>query len=157
MLNVSIVWLMSGQGAAPVTEEAPGNGATEAILSDLRRLRTDQMQLVEKMARLEKRLRAVVGYAYARPGPFRMTESREARLKRLRMRSWRRGTREMDLILGPFADSALPDFDPASLDAYEILLSENDQDLYLWIGNQVGTPREHSGIIGRIRAFHSVS
>ena len=37
-----------------------------------------------------------------------MTETPEARLKRLRMRSWRRGTKEMDLILGPWADARLP-------------------------------------------------
>ena len=36
-------------------------------------------------------------------------ESDEIRLKRLRMRSWRRGMKEMDLILGPFSDSQLVD------------------------------------------------
>ncbi|MDO5605898.1 MAG: succinate dehydrogenase assembly factor 2 [Paracoccus sp. (in: a-proteobacteria)] len=60
-------------------------------------------------------------------------ESAENRLRRLRMRSWRRGMKEMDLILGPFADSDLAGLNPAMLDAYEALLAENDQDLYLWI------------------------
>ncbi|NIP76442.1 MAG: succinate dehydrogenase assembly factor 2, partial [Xanthomonadales bacterium] len=40
-----------------------------------------------------------------------MTGDRETRLRRLRIRSWRRGTREMDLILGPFADARLADLD----------------------------------------------
>ena len=57
----------------------------------------------------------------------------EARLKKLRMRSWRRGMKEMDLILGPFADARLADLDAPVLDAYEALLDENDQDLYLWV------------------------
>lgn len=56
-----------------------------------------------------------------------------ARLKRLRMRSWRRGTKEMDLILGPFADSQLEGLSAEQLDQYEALLAENDQDLYPWI------------------------
>ncbi|ARJ69590.1 succinate dehydrogenase assembly factor 2 [Paracoccus contaminans] len=60
-------------------------------------------------------------------------DEREARLKRLGMRSWRRGMREMDLILGPFADAELAAMDAASLDAYERLIAENDQDLYPWV------------------------
>ena len=47
-----------------------------------------------------------------------MTDN-ETRLKRLRMRSWRRGTKEMDLILGPFSDSELERLTPAELDLYE--------------------------------------
>lgn len=57
----------------------------------------------------------------------------EARLKRMRMRSWRRGTKEMDLILGPFADSQLTTLSEDDLTLYEAVLLENDQDLYPWI------------------------
>ncbi|KGJ16253.1 succinate dehydrogenase assembly factor 2 [Paracoccus sanguinis] len=60
-------------------------------------------------------------------------DDHEARLRRLRMRSWRRGTREMDLILGPFADARLQGMDAATLDRLEALLEENDQDLYPWV------------------------
>ncbi|MEM9524673.1 MAG: succinate dehydrogenase assembly factor 2, partial [Pseudomonadota bacterium] len=52
------------------------------------------------------------------------------RLKRMRMRSWRRGTREMDLILGPFADAHLVGMTPQALDLFDRLLCENDQELY---------------------------
>ena len=62
-----------------------------------------------------------------------MIEDAEIRLRRLRMRSWRRGMKEMDLILGHFADGPLAGLLPADLDAYEAILQENDQDLYLWI------------------------
>ena len=57
-------------------------------------------------------------------------ETREIRLRRLRLRSWRRGIREMDLILGGFADAALAGLDAELLDAFDMLLSENDHDLY---------------------------
>jgi len=60
-------------------------------------------------------------------------EPRAVRLKRLAMRSQRRGIREMDLILGAFAAEAVPALDPAGLDLYEALLDENDHDLYAWI------------------------
>lgn len=62
-----------------------------------------------------------------------MTETPEIRLRRVRMRSWRRGMKEMDLILGRFADDLLSHLSPAELDAFEAVLSENDQDLYLWV------------------------
>jgi antitoxin CptB len=73
----------------------------------------------------------------------RMTESAENRLRRLRIRSWRRGMKEMDLILGHFADGPLALLDGADLDAYEAMLNENDQDLYLWVTARVngGTNR----------------
>lgn len=71
----------------------------------------------------------------------------EARLKKLRMRSWRRGMKEMDLILGPFADTQLATMRDADLDAYETLLDENDQDLYLWVTGAVPCPEHLSPMI----------
>jgi antitoxin CptB len=62
----------------------------------------------------------------------------EARLKRLRMRSWRRGIKEMDLILGPFSDAELAALDAMTLDTYEALLGENDHDLYQWVTARIG-------------------
>ena len=80
----------------------------------------------------------------------------DVRLRRMRMRSWRRGTREMDLVLGGFADGALAALDPDALDAYEALLSENDHDIYHWIAGRVETPVNHLETVARIRAFHRV-
>lgn len=60
VLNVSLVWLMSGEGeGAPqaVEEEAV---SVEALLSELRGIRAEQARLVERSARLEKRLRALL-------------------------------------------------------------------------------------------------
>ena len=77
-----------------------------------------------------------------------MIESAETRLRRLKLRSWRRGMKEMDLILGHFADAALADLSPEDLDAYEAVLGENDQDLYLWVTARVngGDNRGPAGI-----------
>jgi len=79
------------------------------------------------------------------------------RLKRLRMRCWRRGTREMDLILGPFADSELAALDAQALDAFEALLAENDQDLYLWISRSSGFPEDYRAIVQRVGRFAGIS
>lgn len=55
------------------------------------------------------------------------------RIKRLRYRSWHRGWKETDLILGRFADENLHKLDEPTLDAYEQLLEENDADIWDWL------------------------
>lgn len=83
-----------------------------------------------------------------------MTEDRETRLKRLRIRSWRRGTKEMDLLLGSFADGAMAELSAADLDAHEALMAEHDHDLYVWYSGQQPTPAEHVAAMARVRAYH---
>ncbi len=79
-----------------------------------------------------------------------MTEPRDTRLKRLKMRSMRRGIKEMDLILSAYADRNLDAMDEVTLDLYEALLHENDQDLYQWVTGQVATPDSYSSMIADI-------
>ena len=86
-----------------------------------------------------------------------MTETREIRLKRLAMRSWRRGIKEMDLILGGFADVELAVLDGATLDAYERLLEENDWDLYYWVTGAREAPAAHAPLIRRLAVFHDIA
>lgn len=86
-----------------------------------------------------------------------MNETRDIRLKRLKIRSWRRGTREMDLILGPYADEPLKRLDENLLDAYEALLEENDQDLYAWTAGEVPPPKRHEKILSLIRLHHEIT
>ena len=76
-----------------------------------------------------------------------MSETRDIRLKRLKIRSWRRGMREMDMLLGPFSDGPLSDLPDAELDIYEQLLSENDQEIYRWISGQAETPAQYQKLI----------
>lgn len=80
--------------------------------------------------------------------------AREMRLKRLRHRSWRRGVRETDLLLGPFADAALAGLDDGLLDAFERLLEENDWDIYYWVAGAIEVPPEHAPLIEQLRLFH---
>jgi antitoxin CptB len=80
-------------------------------------------------------------------------ETAEARLKRMRMRSWRRGTKEMDLVLGPFADAHLDGLSEADLVTYDALLAENDQDLMAWVLGQSPAPQAIAPLLARIAAF----
>jgi antitoxin CptB len=76
----------------------------------------------------------------------------DKRRERLRFRSWHRGTREMDLLLGSFADTHLHDFTPAQLDHYEALLEEGDPDLYDWItGKEPAATAHDNDVMKRLR------
>lgn len=80
-----------------------------------------------------------------------MTETHEIRLKRLAMRSMRRGIKEMDIILMRFCDARLQQMDAAHLDIYEQVLAENDQDLYQWVSGQRPAPEGFHDIVAEIR------
>lgn len=79
-----------------------------------------------------------------------LTEDRATRLKRLVMRSMRRGTKEMDILLMRFAEARLETMDDAALDAYEALLAENDQDLYQWVSGQQPAPAVHAALVAEV-------
>ena len=82
--------------------------------------------------------------------PTPQNENRDVRLRRLRMRSWRRGMKEMDLILGNFADSALCTLNLTDLDAHEALMNEPDQDIYAWLSGAHPKPDLHKPALNRI-------
>lgn len=82
-------------------------------------------------------------------------EPRETRLKRLRMRSIRRGIKEMDLILGAFSADVLAGLPDAGLDLYDALLTENDHDLYAWVSGQTPTPPEYLELVSMIAAHQA--
>ena len=80
----------------------------------------------------------------------------DSNLKMLIMRSWRRGMREMDLLLGPFAEAALPTMSEDERATFAAMLNENDQDLYAWVVAQTRgapvTPARYADLIVRIAA-----
>ncbi len=67
-------------------------------------------------------------------------ENLENMRKRLQYRSWHRGTREMDLLLGSFADGHLSGFSESELAQYEEILNISDPDLYNWMTGQEAAP-----------------
>ena len=77
-------------------------------------------------------------------------EGRDIRIKRLAMRSMRRGIKEMDLILSAYAGAHLAAMSEADLDIYEALLEESDHDLYRWVSGQDHAPDRFAGLIAEI-------
>ena len=76
------------------------------------------------------------------------------RRKKLLFRSWHRGTRELDLIFGTFADAAIETLDAGELDDYERLLNLPDTDLMDWMLTGKPVPADiDSALIRRILAF----
>jgi transcriptional regulator with XRE-family HTH domain len=61
LLNVSIIWLMSGQGEGITVTESDDTADISEVLTELRTIRTEQQRLTERLARLEKRLRLQLG------------------------------------------------------------------------------------------------
>ena len=82
-----------------------------------------------------------------------MIETAEARLKRMTMRSWRRGTKEMDLILGPYANARSEGLDPATLDLVDALLLGNDQDLYRWVTGAKVPPGRYGNLLAEFGEY----
>ena len=81
-----------------------------------------------------------------------MSELHEHKIKRLKMRSMRRGIKEMDIILSHFSDQALKVMSGDELIVYDHLLEENDHDLYSWVTGAAAAPLEFSGLISEIVA-----
>lgn len=71
----------------------------------------------------------------------------EARRKRLKIRAWRRGIKEMDLILGGYADEKLPGMTEDELALFEAMLGENDHDLYAWVTGQQEVPPRFAPLV----------
>lgn len=79
----------------------------------------------------------------------------ELRRRKLRYRAWHRGTREMDLLLGRFADAELETLSEADVDALERLIELPDPDLFSWLMGESPVPTENdTPMFRRIQAFH---
>lgn len=88
-------------------------------------------------------------------GTTRSSADLEPRKKRLLFQSWRRGTREMDLLLGRFADATIGDWSEADMTDMEALLQVPDAELYGWITGQNDIPsHRRSPVLARVIGFH---
>ncbi|MFV0492146.1 MAG: succinate dehydrogenase assembly factor 2 [Pseudorhodobacter sp.] len=81
------------------------------------------------------------------------TETPEARKKKLAMRAARRGMKEMDIVLGPFAATRLAAMTTTEIDIFDRLLWENDQDILPWILGQKTPPQDYAALIAEIAVF----
>ena len=82
-------------------------------------------------------------------------EDRNIRLRKLKFRSWHRGIKEMDLILGRFADSILDSLSDDELDTYEALIAAEDTELYNWLTGRENMPSRYDhALFARIRTFN---
>ncbi|MBO0347323.1 succinate dehydrogenase assembly factor 2 [Roseibium sp. CAU 1637] len=80
---------------------------------------------------------------------------RDPRLKRILFRSWHRGMKEMDLLLGGFVDAKIDELTEEELVELENLLNAHDQDLYSWMSGRKPLPAEWDGpLYRRIIAYH---
>ena len=71
--------------------------------------------------------------------------------KRLLIRSWRRGTKELDLILGKFSNNNVGKLEMAELDLYERLISNDDHVIYGWLFEREESPKIFYKLIKRIQ------
>jgi antitoxin CptB len=79
----------------------------------------------------------------------------DERRRRLLFRSWHRGIREMDLVLGRFADAHIAKLSEAELDEYETWLEFPDQQIFSWVNGAQAVPAEvDTALFRRLREFH---
>ena len=95
-----------------------------------------------------------VGMEKNMTGSTRSSDGLDERRKRLLFRCWHRGTREMDLILGRFADAAIADLSDAELEQLEQLIEVPDPDLYAALSGDVFlAPGFRTPLFDRIKSF----
>jgi len=82
------------------------------------------------------------------------TEKTEEYRRKLKFRAWHRGTREMDLLLGSFADRNVADFGEPELIQFEKLLECPDPDLYEWVSGQTQPPADEESAVMSLLLQH---
>jgi antitoxin CptB len=88
-------------------------------------------------------------------GSTRSSAGLDDRRRRLLYRSWHRGMREMDLVMGRFADAAIADLTDAELTEFEALSDLPDPDLYAWVTGEADVPQDvDTALFRKLRAFH---
>lgn len=80
----------------------------------------------------------------------------EIRRRRAAWRAAHRGTKELDILIGGFAEAKLAEMDEAALSHFEAFLTVPDPELQGWIlgGDEPAT--EFAGLAGSVRRFHGL-
>lgn len=88
-------------------------------------------------------------------GSTRSSADLDPRRRKILFRAWHRGMREMDLIMGRFADDAIAGFDDAELDEFERLIEVLDRDLLSWVTGEAAVPENYdTDLFRKLKAFH---
>ncbi|HEX2018800.1 MAG TPA: succinate dehydrogenase assembly factor 2 [Aurantimonas sp.] len=88
-------------------------------------------------------------------GMQRSSSDLDVRRRKALFRSWHRGTREMDLVLGRFADAEIDRLSDAELADFELLMEALDRDLFQWLTGEAPVPANYdTPIFRRVRDFH---
>jgi antitoxin CptB len=83
------------------------------------------------------------------------SEGLDPRRRKLKFRLWHRGIREMDLVLGGFADAELAALSEPELVEVESWLDIPDQQMFAWVnGAEAPPPELDSALFKRLRTFH---
>ena len=78
----------------------------------------------------------------------------DERRRKMSFRAWRRGFRELDLLMGSFADAHLADMSEVEVDEFERLLDIPDWEIYAWITGNSDIPDNHKGpLLARLCDF----
>jgi antitoxin CptB len=87
-------------------------------------------------------------------GIGRSSEGLDVRRRKLLFRAWHRGLREVDLILGRFADGSIAELTEAELAEFENLMDVPDGELLAWLTGEAAVPPSHDGpLFRRLREF----
>ncbi|MBL4784256.1 MAG: succinate dehydrogenase assembly factor 2 [Cohaesibacteraceae bacterium] len=88
-------------------------------------------------------------------GSRRSSNGLEPRRKKILMRAWHRGIKEMDLILGHYVDAKIDTMSLSELDDLEQLMDQSDRLLVTWFTNEKPVDTAFDTVVYRnIRAFH---
>ena len=88
-------------------------------------------------------------------GSPRTSADLDPRRRRLLYRAWHRGIREMDLVMGRFADAEIGNFTDSELDQFEHLVDAQDHDVFSWVSETVPLPAEYdTPLFHKMKDFH---